>query len=110
MIITTTFEFSSYTWKGAVLPHMAETFDLSSYDSKDVDLLLHHMPKSPVDARAEQWHWRSACAPSQGFKTRKAWPTGSIQTVTKPKTYSLEKNGESNLNHFAQRKFYQLLQ
>lgn len=64
MIITTTAEFSSYTWKGAVLPYVAETFDLSSYTSKDVDLLLHHVPKTLVDARAEQWCWRSACAPS----------------------------------------------
>lgn len=55
MIITTTAEFSSYTWKGAVLPYVAETFDLSSYTSKDVDLLLHHVPKTLVDARAEQW-------------------------------------------------------
>lgn len=91
MIITTTVESSSYTWKGAVLPHVAETFDLSSYAPKDVDLLLHHMPKTLVDARPEQWCWRSACAPSWGFKTQKDCPTRSIQIVTKPETYCLEK-------------------
>lgn len=49
MIVTTTFEFSSYTWKSAVFLHMPETFDLSSYASKGADLLLH-MPESFVDA------------------------------------------------------------
>lgn len=46
MIVTTTFEFSSYMWKGAVL---LQTFDLSGYTSKGADLLLH-MPESVVDA------------------------------------------------------------
>jgi len=71
MIISTTFEFSSYTWKGAVLPHMPATFVLSSCASGGADPLLH-TPESLLDASAEQRAKEAPALPPRISRLRRA--------------------------------------